>query len=300
MNQSGSLEGYLRQQKIEPDLVMGHLDHIHRPLCNWLGGRCAESRRPLLVGINGAQGTGKSTLSAMVRILLEEELGLQSVVLSLDDYYLGREQRAHLASAVHPLLRTRGVPGTHDLEQLSRVLGQLLEIDPGESVELSKFDKASDDCSAPELWHCSPRGVDLVLLEGWCVGATPELDEALAAPVNELESRHDPEGVWRHFVNRQLAQEYQQLFSMLDHLITLQPPDMESVVEWRTLQEEKLGRDRRERSLLEEEIREFVSHFERLTRHMWSELPHRSDILLTIGADHQPDRIRFMNQPESS
>ncbi len=298
MNQPGSLIRYLQGQKIAPDLMLPHLDRIHRPLCSWLHGRCAESPRPLLVGINGAQGTGKSTLSAMLQILLQEELGLQSIVLSLDDYYLGKSERNHLAERVHPLLSRRGVPGTHDLEQLSRHLEQLFAIQPGERVELSRFDKAADDCATPERWSCPPDGLDLILLEGWCVGARAEEDEALATPVNGLESHHDAEGVWRRFVNRALGERYQPLFSRLDHLVTLQPPDMESVVDWRTLQEEKLEGEQRERRALQEEIRLFVSHFERLTRHMWSELPQRSDILLTIGEDHQPDSIQFFHHPE--
>ena len=71
--------------------------------------------KPLIIGINGSQGSGKSTLADYLCTMLNERYQLRCVSLSLDDFYLTKLERQQLASQVHPLLETRGVPGTHDI-----------------------------------------------------------------------------------------------------------------------------------------------------------------------------------------
>ena len=116
--------------------------------------------------ISGLQGSGKSTLAAQIAAQAEAE-GLRVAVLSLDDLYLTRDQRRQLAREVHPLLATRGPPGTHDVVVGCRVLDALKA---GEDIALPRFDKLADD-RAQDAWTTVRGRVDLVLDGGLCVGA---------------------------------------------------------------------------------------------------------------------------------
>lgn len=249
------------------------------PLASNIAARRASAARPLLVGINGAQGSGKSTLCRFLEALLLPQLGLSAAVLSLDDLYLPRADRQRLAAAVHPLLSTRGVPGTHDVDLGASLIERLLR---GQGrAWLPQFDKSSDDRRAD--LRPVPVPVDVLLFEGWCVGARPQVPAALSTPVNALEAGEDADGGWRHFVNEALAGPYRRLFDPIDLLVVLQPPDFESVLENRRLQERKL-RARTGRGMDEPALRRFVQHYERLTRHMFESLPAAADVVVSFDA----------------
>lgn len=238
--------------------------------------------QPIVIGLCGAQGSGKSTAAAQVHAVLTAD-GIRSLVLSLDDFYLSAAQRRALGEEVHPLLRTRGVPGTHDVALATTVLDQLRS---GEAIRLPSFDKAQDDRAPSDRWRTTPPGVQIILFEGWCVGARPQSEAALAMPVNALEAEQDQSGSWRRFVNDQLAGPYQSLFARLDRLILLRAPGFEVVRAWRTEQEEDLRRAAGKGAragMSNAEIETFIQHYERLTRHILEEMPARAD--LTIGLD---------------
>lgn len=251
--------------------------------------------RSLLVGISGAQGTGKSTLCYFVQSLLEQVSSLRVVTLSLDDFYLDQEQREGLAQRVHPLLRSRGVPGTHEIGRLHDTVRALRCARAGESCTWPKFDKATDQRLSPSCWHRAQGPFDVVLLEGWCVGATPETESALKDPVNLLEKEEDPSGVWRSFVNTALQGSYASLFSELDYRVFLRAPDMPSVVAFRTKQELKLKAARPQGSALLDEpaLARFVAHFERLTRHQLKYAPGASDLVLGLDKSHRVSRVEL-------
>lgn len=249
------------------------------------------ARRPLVLGICGAQGSGKTTLAAHVRRQCEAR-GLAAAVLSLDDLYRTRAERERLARDVHPLLRTRGVPGTHDI---GLGLDLLAALERGETAAMPRFDKAADDRAPENEWETAPPGCEVLIVEGWCVGARPQEAGALALPVNELESREDSEGVWRRYANDALAGEYQRLFDRIDRLVLLQAPGFETVYAWRLQQEEELrsraGPDAP--GLMDAEaVARFIQHYERLTRHILEEMPRRADLVVTLGADRSPRSIR--------
>jgi D-glycerate 3-kinase len=235
------------------------------------------------VGLSGAQGTGKSTLALLLCDLLTHGFGKRVVVLSLDDYYLSRAERLTLAAQVHPLLVTRGVPGTHAVSELQAALRQLRVLSTGETYSLLRFDKASDDRS-PEPRICSGP-FDLILFEGWCVGARAESPEALAEPINALESSEDPDGVFRGFVNTQLEGPYAALWRELDVLVYLAAPDMQAVRAFRTQQELALRRTARSgsRGLMDEAaLQRFTQHFERVTLHMLRTTPSYADAIVQL------------------
>jgi D-glycerate 3-kinase len=280
------LAAFLSDEKL-PASFAAEVQALHAPLADRIA---AVAMGPaFVVGICGPQGSGKSTTVRVVAALLEAR-GLKVATLSLDDLYLPRADREALARDVHPLLRTRGVPGTHDV-----ALGQaVLEGLAGESeTALPRFDKAGDDRAPVDAWPKVAGPVDVVLFEGWCVGARPEPPEALAKPVNALERERDPDGVWRSHVNAALAGPYRALFARLDLLVLFTAPDFETVLAWRREQEAKLRRRLAEagqgadRAMSDEEVAVFVQHYERLTRHIARETPARADLVLALDADRR-------------
>ncbi|MCC7464188.1 MAG: kinase [Gammaproteobacteria bacterium] len=259
------------------------IEDLHAPLAARILARAARrAGRPWIVGLCGPQGSGKSTLAVSLQHLIEAR-GARAAVLSLDDLYLTRAGRALLARRVHPLLATRGVPGTHDVA-LGRELIERLH--SATTVALPVFDKGRDDRLPQGAWRSVPAPVDVLLFEGWCVGARPQEAAALIEPINALERSEDPQGIWRRYVNAALAGEYQQLFAQLDQLIMLSATGFEQVYAWRFEQERKLrgrlqaaGADA-SATMDEVQLARFVQLFERLTRHMLAEMPARADEVL--------------------
>jgi len=267
------------------------LSELYLPLTAWVANK--HTVKSIVIGINGAQGSGKSTLSKILKSLLSAVFNKSVVHLSIDDLYVSRQQREHLAKNIHPLLKVRGVPGTHDVELGKQVISKLVGLSDDTTVHIPRFNKAEDDLYSKEAWHPITESADIILFEGWCVGSCEQHESELIEHVNELEKNEDPDGTWRNHVNRQLAGPYQSLFSHIDYLVMLKVPDMESVFEWRSLQEEKLAmmckhRDEPEFHLMTpSEISRFIMHYERITRATLNEMPDRADVLLALNKQHQ-------------
>ena len=253
------------------------------PLADYLAARAAQDQ-PLVVGINGAQGSGKSTACRFVQILLGQR-GLKAAVLGLDDLYLTHAERLKLAREIHPLFATRGVPGTHDIALGNRLLDALLA---GDDVRLPIFNKAIDD-RTPETQSVTGP-VQIILLEGWCIGAAPQPEAALAAPINALEREEDPQAIWRSEANRRLASDYAAFFARIDVLVMLKVENFLAVAANRRKQEHQLARDNPGSPGLMDDaaLARFGQHYERLTRWMLNELPQRADIIFAIGPDQSP------------
>lgn len=199
--------------------------------------------------------------------------------------YLPRTARRELARNVHPLFATRGVPGTHDVALGLQVLGA---IDRGEPVLLPRFDKASDDRAAVAEWPNAPAPCDLLIFEGWCVGAAPQADAALAEPINRLERDEDAAADWRVASNAALGGAYQKLFARIDALVLLATPDFATVLAWRREQENALRVSRPGPAVMDDaEVARFVAHYERLTRHILAEMPARADLVVPLTASRR-------------
>lgn len=237
--------------------------------------------RMLVVGLCGAQGAGKSTLSAHLAAELAAQ-GRRVAVLSLDDLYLSRAERLQLAAAVHPLFATRGVPGTHDV---ALGLATLAALDRGEAAPLPRFDKAADERCAPADWPCAPPGTEVLLFEGWCLGARPQPD--VTAPVNALEASEDPQGRWRGHANAMLGGTYQHLFARLDLLVLLAAPGWEVVGRWREQQEAALRQHGGAAVMDPAQVQRFIQHYERLTRWILVEMPERADLVVRLGPERE-------------
>ena len=243
-----------------------------------------DAERPVVIGIAGAQGTGKSTLCRCLEILLAERHGWSVATLSLDDLYVGTTARARLARRVHPLLATRGPPGTHDTRLGAAVLTALTR--GTGRVAIPRFDKAADARRSRADWPVVAAPVDVVLFEGWCVGASPQRPEALAVPVNALEATEDGDGRWRRHVNAALAGDYQRLFAGVDLRVYLRAPGMAAATEWRKRQEARLRRTT-SGGMTDDGIDRFVMHFERLTLHMLATAPDDADVVIDLDREHR-------------
>lgn len=292
----GAIRGFITRNSL-PEYYLQQASIWFDPIVETLIGHHCSAGRTLVVGINGCQGSGKTTLADYLCTCLQAR-GLRSIAISIDDFYLTRQQRQQLATDVHPLFSTRGVPGTHDLELALETLQQLSQ-DNGD-VKVPKFNKAQDDRLPKTEWPHVETPLDIIILEGWCVGITAEAEEALLEPVNELESLRDPQGKWRNYINQQLVTNYPELWQLIDRLIMLQAPSFSCVYQWRLEQEQKLTQEvaLKEEALNDdasknnhimpaEEIRQFIQHYERLTRHALKYLPKNCQHLFQLTHKRQ-------------
>ena len=249
------------------------------------------SSRPIIVGLNGAQGSGKSTLSQYLSQMMPMQLGVDCHVLSVDDFYLSKAKRKRLAASVHPLLGIRGVPGTHDVPRLLDALAGF--IDPGiQSVTVPIFDKLKDDRTKNVQRIQKSARPTVILFEGWCVGVPAQHQLALSVPASSFEFSNDKNGVWRSYVNERLGGDYVDVFKLLDRLSMLKPPCFEAVYDWRVDQEMRLVARRREdssdtsiRGMSVRQVGEFVENFRRLTCHAIGVLPDLADETWELQAD---------------
>lgn len=276
--------------------MLGSLTREHyRELAAWMAER-KRGMRCMTFGINGAQGSGKSTAAAFLKDELANAHGLRTVVVSLDDFYLPRAARQSLAATLHPLFATRGVPGTHDVELGVGVLEKLIGLGPRKRLPLPQFSKAKDDRTPPGDWPLVQGPVDVILFEGWCVGTPAQEDSELDVAVNELEAREDADGRWRRIVNDRLRTSYTHWFARLDAQVFIAVPDFACVARWRWQQEQDTARAAgASASHLQSpaQLDRFIQHYERLTRHALRTMPERADAVLTLREDHSVGELRF-------
>tara|TARA_R110002096_G_scaffold385459_1_gene579289 strand:+ start:141 stop:1886 length:1746 start_codon:yes stop_codon:yes gene_type:complete len=244
-----------------------------------------KTNTPIFVAINGCQGSGKTTLADFLVTWFSKNTPLNSVALSIDDFYLAKQARSELAKDVHPLFTTRGVPGTHDVALMNSTITNLLA---GEvNVPLPRFNKHEDDCVPASDWLTNEKSVDIVILEGWCVGSEPQPLFSLSEPLNELEQQFDKEGVWRRCVNSCLANEYKAVFNLIDYTVMLKAPSFSDVFTWRQEQEQKLIAKKGEGSgtMTNEQLVYFISHFERITRENLNTLSAKANALIELDSN---------------
>jgi D-glycerate 3-kinase len=277
-----SLAAFIAEEGL-PESFRRTAELVCEPLAQRAHRRRIDRKRPAILGLCGAQGSGKTTIAHWTARLLEAR-GMRTVALSLDDFYLSREARLRLAREIHPLLAVRGPPGTHDVPLAGAVIDQLRAKG---KVALPRFDKAADTRASRGTWETVASPVDVVLLEGWCVGAVSQGEAALVEPINDLERNDDPDAVWRTWVNNQLGGPYQFLFARLQDLVLLEAPSFEVVAGWRAEQEAKL-RARGGGGMSDAEIARFVAHYERLTRWILAEMPGRADWVVTLDERRRP------------
>ena len=283
------IKDFIQQERL-PSTYLLDATQYFLPLVRDIKAEIQSSRKgPFLIGINGAQGTGKSTLAKLLSALLTSS-GYRTVNLSIDDFYYSKAKRQELADEIHPLLRSRGVPGTHDVDLALSLIEQLCAAGSNQQITLPRFDKSLDDCRPVAACEQIQGPIDIIILEGWFVGAKAQAGDELTQAINELEINEDSDGRWRAYVNQQLAGSYQSLFEKIHILLMLQAPGFEQILEWRSLQEEKLRTlaVTNASGLMDRKaIKHFIQHFERLTRHCLRTLPDSADRVFQLNTEHR-------------
>ena len=267
------------------------------PLCYWIKNKINNSK-PLLIGLSGGQGTGKTTISSIVSLILKKYFKLKVFKISIDDFYKTRKERISLSKIKHSLLRTRGVPGTHDIKIMLRFFNKV-KSKKFTQIKLPRFDKSVDDRCKKNLWQNIYSRPDVVIFEGWCVGARPQKVFDLKKTVNLLEKTEDKSLRWRKYVNKQLETKYKKLFNKLDGLIYLKVQNFLLLRKWRLKQEKKLwlkaSNKKNLKIMNKKEVINFMSTYQRVTQHMFNDMPKISSVIMNLNDKHQINKIKFIN-----
>ena len=259
------------------------------PLCFWIKKK-AEKKRPYFVGLTGGQGTGKTTISSLIKIILTKYFKLNVFRISIDDFYKTRKERISLSKRVHPLLLTRGVPGTHDINMILNFFRKTKSKN-FKRLKLPTFNKAIDDRFNKKKWYDLKVRPDVVIFEGWCVGAKSEKNTTLKKTINSLEKAKDQKQIWRKYVNQQLKSNYKKLYSQLNCLIYLKAKNFSLLQKWRLKQEHKLWLKTKKSSshklMSKGDVINFMQTYQRITENMFKKMPKYASIILNLNSNHQ-------------
>ena len=255
-----------------------------------------NKKKPLIIGLAGGQGSGKTTISSILTLILKKYFKLNVFKVSIDDFYKTRKDRKSLSKNKHPLLMTRGVPGTHDVDLMLNFFKKIKNKN-FKSLQIPTFNKAIDDRCQKSLWYKIKTKPDVVIFEGWCVGARPQLNSQLKKPINSLEKVYDQGAKWRNHVNNQLKTKYKTLFKQLDGLLYLKAKNFNLLREWRLKQERKLWVQTKNKKNLKVmsigDVINFMQTYQRITQNMFKHAPKYSSIILNLNSNHQIKTIKY-------
>jgi len=259
------------------------------PLCFWINKK-ADKKKPYFVGLAGGQGTGKTTTSSLIKIILSKYFKLNVFRISIDDFYKTRKERISLSKRVHPMLLTRGVPGTHDINMMLNFFKNV-KSKKFKRLKLPTFNKAIDDRFNKKKWYDLKKRPDVIIFEGWCVGAKSEKRNTLKKTINKMEKTKDQKQIWRKFVNDQLKSKYKKLYSQLNCLIYLKAKDFSLLQKWRLKQERKLWIKSKKNSnskiMSKADVLSFMQTYQRITQNMFRHTPKYASIIINLNSNHQ-------------
>ena len=265
------------------------------PVCFWIFKK-ASKKKPLILGLSGGQGIGKTTISSIITLILKKYFKLNIFKISIDDFYKTRKERFLLSKKIHPLLMTRGVPGTHDINIMLNFFKRVKK-NNFKSLKLPKFDKAIDDRCKKSSWYTIKKRPDIIIFEGWCVGAMAQKNTLLKKSINSLEKKNDKNLIWRKFVNDQLKTKYKKLFGHLDNLLYLKAKNFNLLQQWRIKQEKKLWLKLKKRKNLKimnrREVINFMQTYQRITQNMFGDAPKYASIIIKLNSNHQIKTINY-------
>ena len=238
--------------------------------------------------ISGSQGIGKSTLLKILEKNIQLFFNKKVITLSLDNYYLSKLKRKELAKKIHPLLITRGVPGTHNIKELIKAIKNF--DNSYYPYCLPIFDKLKDDVSKKNIKINFKA--DILILEGWCCGSTPIKKKYLHRNINKLEKNFDEKKIWRNYYNEMLKDDYYRLFSLFDKIIYLKTPSFKYVLNWR-IKQEKMMKKNNNKIMTKNEMQKFILHYEKLTKWMMKTLPNNANLVVHIDNNQKIKKIIY-------
>jgi D-glycerate 3-kinase len=283
--------------------LINQLDTVYLPFSCWLSEKINVGREPVFIGVGGVQGCGKTTFCHVVSRILDKGFDLNCVVISLDDLYSTRQDRLKFSGQKSSMFSVRGVPGTHDVNLALTLFERLKNLKDGEVMRIPCFDKSTDDRKAVHLWQEVQGPIDVVLFEGWCVGAPP-MKADLSKPINQIEKEQDGDCLWRKTMNQLLASSYKTLFSKMDLTLWMQAPSYDVVYGWRNKQERVLENHLHDihgglldtidlKVMSPDELKCFMQYYERLTRHMLAVMPKRADVTFVLSENQDVIKMNF-------
>lgn len=272
---------------------LGQLNKFYLPISKMIKDEYLKKKTTKIIGLTGGQGTGKSTISNILKIILKEAYKLETVIFSIDDFYKTLNERKIMSEKTSSLFQTRGVPGTHDTKMLYQCIKNMKKMN-FKKIIIPKFDKSIDDRFPKKRWLKIKTKPNIVIFEGWCVGVAAQKKKDLINPINKLEKYKDIKKIWRKKVNYELKKNYRKIFRLIDKLIFLKVPSFKYVYKWRLLQEKKLRvTGKGNKTMTDKQIANFIMHYERLTKHMLKILPKTADTIIGIDEKHRLKSIRF-------
>ena len=288
---------FLNKEKIFDQSVatkIANLRRIYIPVSFWIDNKYKKKGKTLFLGLSGGQGSGKTTVVGILKIILKKYFKRKTHVSSIDDFYKTLEERNKISSTIHPLFKTRGVPGTHDTNLIKKFF-DFIKKKKFKKFKLPKFDKSIDDRLKKKYCFNIKEKPEVVILEGWCVGAKPQSNSLLKKPINILEKYEDKDLIWRKHANHKLKKEYKKLFAMIDYFIFMKIPYFNMVFKWRLLQERKLKKisHTKKKIMSYNKIKRFIMFYQRITLQMLKDMPKIASIVLSLNDKHQINKIRF-------
>ena len=270
------------------------LKKIYIPISFWIENKYKKKGETLILGFSGGQGSGKTTVTGILKIILKKFFKRRIHVSSIDDFYKTLVDRNKISNKIHPLLKTRGVPGTHDIN-LVKIFFNIIRKKKFKKIKLPRFEKAMDNRLEKKYWFNIKQKPEIVILEGWCVGARPQPNSLIKRPINILEKYEDKNLKWRQYVNEKIKKEYKKLFVMIDHLIFMKIPNFKVVFKWRLQQEKKLKKNSHsnKKIMSYNEIKRFIMFYERITLQMMKDLSKSASVLMLLKKNHDIRKIVF-------
>jgi len=273
---------------------ISNLKEYYIPMSFWIEKKYKKKGKTLFLGLSGAQGSGKTTVGGILKIILKKFFKREIYVSSIDDFYKTLDERKKLSDKIHPMLKTRGVPGTHDINLIKKFFKKI-KMKKFKKIKLPKFDKSMDDRLKSKYFYKIKKKPEIIILEGWCVGAKSQSNSLIRKPINILEKIEDKDFLWRKYVNEKLKNEYKKLFSNIDHFIFMKIPNFDVVLNWRFIQENKLKKKFKSNKKIMnfKEIKRFIMHYQRITLQMIEDLSKSASIVMLLKRNHEIKKIVF-------
>ncbi|WP_030006805.1 glycerate kinase [Picosynechococcus sp. NKBG042902] len=270
--------------------ILKTLWELWLPLAQQIRTARQQQDQPLIYGILGGQGTGKTTLCRVLQMILAR-WQYPCVAISIDDLYKTYAERQDLRKTQSELI-WRGPPGTHDVDLGLEVLTQLQRANLGDKIAIPRFDKSLHNGAGDRLGPEWIDPVEIVLFEGWFVGCRPVAPEVFDTAPEPISTEGDR--LFARNVNEALA-EYVPLWEKLDRLLVLSPADYRLSKQWRKDAEHQMIAQGKT-GMSDAEIDQFVDYFWRslhpeLFIQPLTQNPHWTDLVIEIDAAHRPHKI---------